>query len=512
MSILDIDNLHFTYGDVLLYKGASMRLFEGEHIVLVGPNGSGKSTLLRLMEGALSPDQGTITWQNNKTIGYLDQYQKLDGHLEVKKYLYTVFLDLFEQEQHMEKLYEKVANADPNTQEKLLKSASLIGEKLIEADFYAIKSKVGSIIHGLGLSSDVLNMKFKQLSNGMRAKIILGKLLLEEADVLLLDEPTNFLDVKHIEWLEKFLNEYSKTFIVVTHHEGFAKNIARSVIAIENKMLSRYKGDYAFYLKEKTFRHAQQEKAFTQQQKFIQKTEDFIQKNITRAKTSKRAQSRRKMLHKMQKVSKPTKQREYYFSFPIGKPSGKDILKVNQLEIGYQTPLVAPLDIEILKHQNIVFTGENGIGKSTLLKTLLNIIPALDGSFKWSDTVKISYFEQDSTLKRHLTPFEIIHNAYPKFTKKNIMDLLATHGINYEIANRKISTLSGGEKAKTRLALLRHEKSNVLILDEPTNHLDVSAKEALINALNEYQGTIILVSHEPEFYEAVCDYEISLYN
>ncbi len=512
MSILDIENLHFTYGDTPLYQGADMRLFEGEHVVLVGPNGSGKSTLLRLMEGALSPDQGTITWQNKKSVGYLDQYQKLDEEAYVKKYLYTVFLELFEQEKHMESLYEKVATSDPSTQTKLLNSASRIGETLIENDFYAIKSKVGSIIHGLGLSSDVLEMKIKQLSNGMRAKIILGKLLLEEADVLLLDEPTNFLDIKHIEWLVKFLNEYSKTFIVVTHLEQFAKNIARSVIAIENKMLSRYKGNYAFYLKERELREAQHSKAFTQQQKFIKKTEDFIQKNITRAKTSKRAQSRRKMLNRIDKISRPKTQKHYHFAFPIGKASGKEILTVDNLEIGYSESLVDPLDIEILKQQNVVITGENGIGKSTLLKTLLGILPSLGGTYKWSDTVNLSYFEQDSTLEGDLTPFSIVHNAYPFFTKKNIMDLLASHGINYEIANRKISTLSGGEKAKTRLALLRHEKSNVLILDEPTNHLDVNAKEALKEALNEYNGTIILVSHEPEFYNAVCDYEITLYS
>jgi len=512
MSILDIENLDFTYGEETLFKGASMRLFEGEHAVLVGPNGSGKSTLMRLMEGSLTPDKGTLNWQGKKTVGYLDQYQTLDESEKVRNYLYSVFLDLFDKERHMEALYEKLGEADAKEQERMLNHAARIGEELIDKNFYAIKSKVGSIIHGLGLSSAILDDPIRTLSSGMRAKVILAKLLLEESDVLLLDEPTNFLDIKHIEWLGKFLNDYEKTFIVVSHHEEFLKTTARTVLSLENMDIVRYKGDYAFYQNERKLREEQHEKAFEEQQKFIKRTETFIQKNITRAKTSTRAKSRRKMLNKMNRLAPPAQEKTYTFRFPAGKPSGKDVLSVKNLEIGYGESLVEPLDLDILKNEKVVITGKNGIGKSTLLKTLLGETGKLNGAIRWSDTVKISYFEQDSTLPSHLTPFEIVHDAYPRFTKKDIMSLLAAHGIDYDIAHRPIKTLSGGEKAKTRLALLRHQKSNVLICDEPTNHLDKNAKAALKEALQEYRGTLILVSHEEAFYNDLCDYEISLYS
>jgi ATPase subunit of ABC transporter with duplicated ATPase domains len=357
----------------------------------------------------------------------------------------------------------------------------------------------------------ILKMPIKHLSGGMRAKIILGKLLLEEADVLLLDEPTNFLDVKHIEWLAKFLNNYEKAFIVVSHHEAFIKEIAKTVFAIESRQITRYKGNYEFYLKERNQRFDQQTKAFVQQQKFIFKTKDFIQKNITRSTTTKRAQSRRKMLDKLVKLKPPQKSKTYQFSFPFSSSTGRDVLVTRQLEIGYKDALVDPIDLVIRKEDKVAITGKNGVGKSTFIKTILNQVEKLNGSFEWIDTAKISYFEQDPLFNDNLTPFQIIHNEYLNFTKKEVMSLLGHHGIDFEMANRKAETLSGGELTKVKLALLYHQKGNVLILDEPTNHLDVEAKRALKRALMEYQGTLILVSHEKDFYEDICDYEINLY-
>ena len=512
MSILEVKNIAFSYGESMLYSQASMRLFDGEHAVLVGPNGSGKSTLLKLLDHRLAPDQGSVEWLPNTKVGYLDQYAQIDDALLVKEYLYDVFYELFQKEARMEWLYEEVAKVELKQQDKLLHQASNIQEYLIENDFYTIKSAVSKIIHGLGLEMSVLDQTIKTLSGGMRAKIILSKLLLEENDVLLLDEPTNFLDVAHIEWLSKFLNDYHKSFIIVSHQEDFLTAIAQTVFAIESGKITRYKGDYHFYLKERALRFEQQKKAFVSQQKFIQKTEEFIQKNIVRAKTTKRAQSRRKMLAKLERVRKPQKSRHYQFYFPIGRSTGKEVLTFANLEVGYDESLIEPLSFIIRKSEKVVITGENGIGKSTLVKTVLSIIPELGGSFEWIDTAQIAYFEQDSTLEPELTPFQIIHNAYPHFTRKDIMDLLGNHGINYDIARRKVTTLSGGEKTKIRLALLRHQKANVLVLDEPTNHLDAAAKEALKEALIDYQGTVILVSHESAFYESICDYEIALFS
>ena len=511
MSLLEVENISFSYSDEKLYERASMRLFDGEHAVLVGPNGTGKSTLLKLLDRSLSPDEGRIQWVSGRKVGYLDQYAKIDPKLSVKQYLYDVFLPLFEKEREMERFYEQVASVDEKEHERMLLWASELGEQLVQADFYAIKSKIGNVIHGLGLTMDILDSPIEHLSGGMRAKIILAKLLLGDSDVLLLDEPTNFLDVKHIDWLTKFLQNYPKAFLVVSHLEEFLKNIANTVFAIESKQITRYKGDYEFYLKERDLRNEQQQKAYVSQQKFIQKTTEFIQKNLVRAKTTKRAQSRRKMLEKIERVVAPHKSKTYHFYFPLASTTGKDVLVTNDLEIGYNESLVEPLNITILKQDKVAITGKNGIGKSTFIKTILSVIPELGGSFRWIDTAKIAYFEQDSIFDASVTPFQIIHHRYPHFTKKDVMSLLGNHGIDYDMAHRDVNSLSGGEQTKVRLALLRHQKGNVLILDEPTNHLDAAAKEALKDALIAYSGTLILVSHEKEFYQDICDYEITLY-
>lgn len=511
MSLLEVKNLTFSYEGESMYQTANMRLFEGEHAVLVGPNGTGKSTLLKLLDRSLKPDKGSIEWLPHLRVGYLDQYAKIDPVLKVKTYLYDVFLPLFEKEEQMNQLYHDLSSKKPDEQERMLHWAAELQEQLIDSAFYRIKSSVGNIIHGLGLEMSILEQTIHTLSGGMRAKIILGKLLLSNADVLLLDEPTNFLDVKHIEWLSKFLNNYEKAFIVVSHHEGFLKDIAQTVFALEHGVISRYKGNFDFYLKERELRLAQHEKAFKAQQRFIKKNEEFIKKNIVRDKTVKRAQSRRKMLAKIERIKPPKADKTYRFRFPFSSGTGRDVLKTNLLEIGYGYSLLEPLTMTIMKQEKVAITGENGVGKSTFIKTILNKIPSLAGSFTWINTAKIAYFAQDEKYPDNITAFEVVHHRYPDFTKKDVMRLLGHHGINYEMARRKMNSLSGGEQTKVRLALLYHEKGNVLILDEPTNHLDQAAKEALKDALFNYEGTLILVSHEVDFYQDICDYEISLY-
>ncbi|QWB95191.1 ATP-binding cassette domain-containing protein [Mycoplasmatota bacterium] len=511
MSLLEVKDITFSYADKKIYLEASMRLFAGEHAVLVGPNGCGKSTLLKMLDKSLKPDSGSIDWLPHVKVGYLDQYAKIDPSLKVKRYLYDVFLPFFEKEDEMNRLYNEVAIAPIAEQDRLLKWASDLQEQLLDSNFYAIKSLVGNIIHGLGLTMDVLEQTIDTLSGGMRAKIILGKLLLEENDVLLLDEPTNFLDVKHIEWLTKFLNGYDKAFIVVSHHEGLLKDIAKTVFAVETAKITRYKGDFDYYLGERDQRLAIQQKAFDNQQNYIKKTEDFIKKNIVRASTTKRAQSRRKMLAKIERIHEPHKSKTYHFKFPFTVPTGKKVLVTNELEIGYSDPLLEPLSLVIRKEEKVAITGRNGVGKSTFIKSVLEKIPTLGGSFHWIDTAQISYFAQDMIYDTDITAFQVIHGEYPGFTKKEVMSLLAAHGINYDMATRKMKSLSGGEQTKVRLAILKHQKSNVLILDEPTNHLDQAAKDALMDALIEYPGTMILVSHEVDFYKEICDYEISLF-
>ncbi|TVP94277.1 MAG: ABC transporter ATP-binding protein [Acholeplasmatales bacterium] len=511
MSILDVENLTFGYGEGNFYEAASMRLFASEHAVLVGPNGAGKTTLLKLLAQQFKPDKGSIFWAPSVRIGYLDQYATLDGEQCVEDYLYTVFKPLFDKEKTMQSLYEQAATLPADAQVRALNRAAELGEALLEANFYQIKSDIGKIVHGLGLSMDLMDTKIKHLSGGMRAKIILGKLLLDEADVLLLDEPTNFLDVKHIEWLTKFLKDYAKAFIVVSHHEPFLQAIAETVLALESGQITRYKGNFDYYVKERALRHEQQKKAFTSQRKLIEKTEDFIRKNIVRASTTKQAQSRRKMLEKLPRIQAPRTDRTYRFAFPTGRSTGRDVLVTESLSIGYTYPLVEPLSFVIMKGEKVVITGKNGIGKSTLIKTVLNHVPALEGDSRWIDTADIAYFAQESNLSDTLTPFQIIHDAYPQFTKQDVLRLLGQHGLDPDVSRRPTGTLSGGEKTKIRLALLRHQKSNVLIMDEPTNHLDAAAQEALQDALINYEGTLILVSHDQPFYQSICDVEITLF-
>jgi len=513
LSLLEVTNLNFKYSDKQLFNDVNLRIFNNEHVVLVGPNGTGKSTFLKLLYKEIKPDSGNVDWLGVKKVGYLDQYVKINSETVVKDYIYAVFNELFKKEAQMIELYDQVNKTNNDTEvEKLINYAASIQDDLIENDFYAIKSLVNSVIYGLGLDEEVLDMKVKHLSGGMRAKIILAKLLLEENDVLLLDEPTNFLDIMHIDFLATFLNEYKKAFIVVSHDVSFIKRIANVVIAIENSKINRYKGDYDFYLKERLIRFDHHQKAYESQQRLIKETKEFIDKNIVRASTTKRAQSRRKMLEKIDKISKVKKDPTYHFEFITKSSNGIDVLKIENLEIGYNNEaLVDKLNFIIRNKEKVVVTGKNGVGKSTFIKTVLNKIPKISGNYSWIETANISYLEQDSFFTTSDSAFAAIHYKYPNLSNTEVMSLLASYGINYEMANRALNTLSGGEQTKVKLALLKYEYGNVLILDEPTNHLDVNAKEALKEALINYQGTLILVSHEKDFYEEICDYEIMIF-
>lgn len=511
--MIEIKNLNFSYSNEKLYNNLNFRILNNEHVVLVGPNGTGKSTLLKLIAKELIPDSGSVIYEKELKVGYLDQYMKIDNKMLVKTYLYDVYEKLFDQENLMNKMYHDISNPNisENEMERLLNIASNIQEQLIESNFYQIKSMISNIIHGFGLSMDVLEQEIKTLSSGMKSKIILAKLLLEENDLILLDEPTNFLDISHVIFLSKFLNNYEKAFIVVSHNVEFVREIANVIISIEGKTAERYKGNYDFYLVEKEVRANLLDKKYEAQQKLIKTTKDFIDKNITRASTTKRAQSRRKMLNKIERIEKRIIDRTYNFSFPIKLQTGKDVLKVVDLEIGYNNnSLLEPLNLIIRNKDKVVITGKNGIGKSTLIKTIIESIPKISGDFYWDKNVKINYLGQDEFYLVNDTPFNYVSNYYESFTNKEIYALLARYGITFEMANRPINTLSGGEQMKIKLALMKDNYGNVLILDEPTNHLDINAKEALKEALNNYEGTLILVSHEASFYEEICDYEISL--
>lgn len=510
MSLLNIENVSFNYDGQSLLERVNLRLLPKEHVVLLGPNGTGKSTMMKLLMHLLSPDKGKIEFHPQKVFKALDQHLELPKEKTVLEYLSSVYQEYFDLEIQMNKLYQEAMYLEEEAQLKKINQATRISETLMDSPFYQYQSEILKILTGLGLDETVLEKQIKTLSGGMRSKVKLTEILLADADVLLLDEPTNFLDENQVDWLLKYLKKWPNAFILVTHEERVAKAVAETIWAIEQKTVEIYRGNYQFYLKEKEQRAITHQKAYSAQQKLIEKTETFIAKNITRATTTKRAQSRRKMLQKLDRITPKEKERKYGFNFLEATPSGEKVCVIKGLEIGYEEALTEPLELVIRKQEKWVITGENGIGKTTLIRTLLNELTPISGDVTWINTAKINYFSQDHHLNTKLTPFQAIHEAFPDFDKEKIFHLLGRFGIKMDKVNRALSTLSGGEQSKVRLARLFPIKSNVFVLDEPTNHLDKAIKNALKEALIAYQGTLILVSHERDFYEEICDIEFHL--
>lgn len=500
MSILEIKDLRFNYRDNELYNDCSLRVFKDDHIGLIGANGCGKSTLLNLIAHKIDPDKGTITWENNISFSYLDQYLKVYDNSTIDEYLYKVYDHLFAEEKRMNDLYSSLETAKESDYDKILNKAYNIQNYLEENNFYAIKSKIGNAINGLGINYDG-SWLLKNLSGGQRAKVFLAKMLLEEKDVLLLDEPTNFLDRSHVEWLTKYLQNYEKAFIVISHDLEFINNICNSIVEISNKKITKYKGNYQSYLVQKEMNDKTYQSQYEAQQKYIKKTQEFIDKNIVRATTTKRAQSRQKELDKIVVMEKPRTEKKIKFDFKFTSSFNNEALKVKDLEIGYTYSLLPKLNYKIRFGDKVVITGKNGIGKSTFVKTILGLIKPIGGDVWLNPLNKVTYYSQDMESIPSYNAVQYIKDLYPLMDDKNVRDLLGRYGVTGEIALRPMDKLSGGELTKVRFARLSLEKSNLLILDEPTNHLDKNAKGALFKAIEAYPGTIILVSHEKEFYD-----------
>ena len=508
MSVLEIENLKFTYGEDQLYNNASVRIFEGEHVGIVGKNGCGKSTLMNLICHRLLPDSGNIIWDPTKSYTYLDQHLKVDNNISISEYLYAVYKDLFEKEVEMNKLYESLADAQEKDYDRILNKAYAIQELLEEKGFYRVKSNIGNIVNGLGIDIEE-DRKLSELSGGQRAKVFLGKMLLEEKDVLLLDEPTNFLDVNHVEWLSKYLVNYKNAFIVISHNFDFLNSVCNVIVALENKVLTKYKGNYDAYISQRALNSEAYEKAYEKQQKEIKKEEIYIQKNIVRASTTKQAQSRRKQLEKMVKLEKPETEKKVTFSFPFTKTFNVCAVEVRKLSIGYNNkPILSNLNLKLEFGGKYVIIGANGVGKTTFIKTMLGIIKEVSGSIKLAPYNNILYYAQEEQIE-DITPIEYIRRRYPNMDNTQIRTLLGTYGLTGKLAVESCKELSGGEASRLRFALLSLQSSNLLVLDEPTNHLDKNSKEALFKAIEEYPGTVILVSHEASFYKKLNMKEIS---
>ena len=497
MSLLEIHGLTHSFGENLLYKNAELTLNKGEHIGIVGKNGTGKSTLVKICTDQVLPDTGEIIWQANTFIGYLDQYAEIDHRLTMRDFLKSVFSRLYHIEAEMASLYEKAANGDMGC----LGRAAQLQECLEMEDFCSIDTRIEQVASGLGLFAVGLDRTIDQMSGGQRAKVILAKLLLEKPDVLLLDEPTNFLDKEHVAWLADYLSELENAFMAVSHDFAFLDKIANRICDIDNYQITKYYGTYSEFLKKKTLLREDYVRQYSAQQREIKKTEEFIRKNIAGRK-SKMARGRQKQLDRMDKLEAlDQKEIKPMFHFPALSLTNTEHLLVSNLAVGYYYPVLSDISFAIKGGQKVVITGFNGIGKSTLLKTLIGHLPALHGQFKFSAQVTFGYFEQDLVwADSNRTPIDILSDAHPDMVMKEIRKHLAQCGISSKHAMQPIGSFSGGEQAKVKMCLLTLIPCNFLILDEPTNHLDAQAKGALKEAMINFPGTVLLVSHEENFY------------
>ena len=500
MSVLIVENVSHGYGDRILFRDVSFRLQPGERVGLVGANGTGKSTLMGILTGQNMPDQGRVEWMPKVQYGYLDQHTKLEAGKTIRDVLKDAFLPLLEQEAELMAIGEKMADASPEELEDLLLRMGEIQDKLETSGFYLIDAKVEEIGNALGLAAIGLDRDVAALSGGQRTKVLLAKLLLEQPSVLLLDEPTNYLDEEHITWLKNYLKEYPYSFILISHDTSFMNEVVNVIYHLEFAKLTRYTGNYESFLAQSEMKRTQHMDAYERQQEQIARMEDFIARNKARASTTGRAKSRQKQLDRMERIDKPETAAKPTFIFKESRASSRFVLEAENLEIGYTHALLPKLNFKLERGEKVAIVGMNGIGKSTLLKTLLGVIPPLGGKVERGDFLYPAYFEQE-VKATSVTALDEVWNEFPSLNNHEVRAALARCGLKNEHINRSMNALSGGEQAKVRLCKLLQRESNWLVFDEPTNHLDVVAKDELKRAIKEFKGTVLLVCHEPEFYE-----------
>ena len=503
MSILNVEHLTHGFGDRAIFEDVSFRLLAGEHIGLVGANGEGKSTFMNIVTGKLMPDEGKIEWAKNVRTGYLDQNSTLQKGMTIESVLKSAFAWLFEQEERMNEICDQLGSADPDQMDAMMEELGVIQDMLTMHDFYVIDSKVEEVARALGLLELGLDHDVSDLSGGQRMKVLLAKLLLEKPDILLLDEPTNYLDAEHIAWLTRYLQEYENAFILISHDIPFLNDVVNIIYHMENQRLDRYVGNYDKFQEVYAVKKSQLEAAYRKQQQEISELKDFVARNKARVATRNMAMSRQKKLDKMDVIELAAERPKPEFDFKLGRTPGKYIFETKDLVIGYDESLSKPLNISMERGQKIALVGANGIGKTTLLRSILGLVPALSGEVTLGENLEIGYFEQEIKGENKNTCIEEIWEEFPAFSQYEVRSALAKCGLTTKHIESQVRVLSGGEQAKVRLCKLMNRTTNILLLDEPTNHLDVDAKDELKRALNEYRGAVLLICHEPDFYQDV---------
>ncbi|MBH8602428.1 ABC-F family ATP-binding cassette domain-containing protein [Thermoactinomyces sp. CICC 23799] len=504
--LLQAKNIEKTFGGNIIFQNVDLKINEGEHIGLIGPNGAGKSTLLKILIRELLPDEGEIHLSKKAGVGYLAQNSGLQSEKTVWDELLLPFQELIGMEKQLRQLETEMGKEEvytrPDIYEKTLEKYSSLQSAFEEKGGYAYEAKIRRALTGLGLGGiDWKATPVQSLSGGQKTRVALAKLLLEEPDLLILDEPTNYLDMDATAWLEQMLANYPGALLLVSHDRYFLDRLVTIIYELENHQVTRYVGNYSSYVKQKEARWEQQQKRYEKQQAEIKRMEEFIERNIARASTTKRAQSRRKALEKMERIEPPSpRPRKAAIRFEPAVRSGKEILEVKNLTIGYEKPLIQNLDFRIERGEHIALIGPNGLGKSTLLKTIAGKLPPLGGTWKWGTQVEMDYYDQEQQeLNPDLSVIDELWNDHPRLDQTTIRSALGQFLFYGDHVFKKVSSLSGGEKARLSLCKRMLNRANFLLMDEPTNHLDMPSKERLEQALEEFPGTLLFISHDRYF-------------
>lgn len=503
MSILTVKNMSHIFGGRVIYENVSFKLNKGEHVGFIGANGEGKSTFMKIITNKLMPDDGVIEWAKRVRVGYMDQHAELKKGMSVRDTLKTAFDYLYAIEDELNQTYAKMGDENADI-DKLMEAAAELQDIIDTSDFYMIDTRIEEVARGLGLIEIGLDKDVDELSGGQRSKILLGKLLLQNPDILLLDEPTNYLDEEHIMWLKDYLLKYENAFILISHDMEFLNDVVNIIYHVENANITRYVGDYNEFLRLYELGKKQLEAAYNRQQNEINELQDFIARNKARVATAGMARARQKKLDKMNIIELAKERPKPEFRFKVARTSDKLIFEADNLVIGYDKPLTKPISFIVERGNKIAIVGANGIGKTTLLRSLLGEIKPVSGNVNVGGNQFIGYFEQEMKDDNTNTCIEDVWNEFPSLNQSEVRNILAKCGLTTDQIESKVFVLSGGEQAKVRLCKIMNRESNILVLDEPTNHLDVDAKDELKKALKEFKGTIIMVCHEPEFYKDVC--------
>lgn len=498
------------FGATTLFKDINFSIENNARIGLVGPNGVGKTTLLKIMTGEEESTKGEFTVNKDIDVGYIAQENALDENKSIWDEMITVFAPLIKQGENLTKMQEQIANHPEDSD--LLKRYDQMQFDFEQNGGYTYQADIKSVLNGFNFKENTWTKKIGSLSGDEKTRLSFVKLLLKKPDLLLLDEPTNYLDLDTLDWLEGFLKNYDGAILTVSHDQYFLDHLATQIFEMRYGKLTIFKGDYTHYLAERQLRDAQQEAAYEKQQEEIKAAEDFIQKNLVRASTTKRAQSRRKQLEKMERIDPPKHSGKVKINFKADRPSGKEVLIAQDLTIGYpDKTMVNNISFQVNKGDRIAIIGPNGIGKSTLLKTIMKKLAIKSGSIKYGASLDIGYYDQElQGLDYKKTVIDTIWDRHKSMPEKDVRSILASFLFTAKDIDKVVGQLSGGQRARLTLTVLALEHDNFLIMDEPTNHLDIEAKEVLEQALSKFDGTLLFVSHDRYFINQLANKIISV--